>query len=85
MDFLATLRRLSAIGVPFVVVGGVAASLYGSTRLTTDLDQLLGRATALKLGKATIAIASVNDLIAMKRAAGRPQDLLDIEVLEGSR
>jgi hypothetical protein len=32
------LRRLTAAGVDFVVVGGIAATLHGSRRLTDDLD-----------------------------------------------
>jgi hypothetical protein len=33
----------------------------------------------------TVAFAGLDDLIAMKRAAGRPQDLIDIAELERSR
>lgn len=38
MDFLTVLRALEATRTPLVIVGGVAARLYGSTRLTQDLD-----------------------------------------------
>jgi hypothetical protein len=138
-----------------VIVGGVAAHLYGSTRLTHDLDlvvslgdphwprvvdaiwslggrpripesleqirdpetirtwirdkhmlalsfrspdgavvvdllvgqanrveELMSRATEIELGGGVVRIAAIDDLIAMKRLAGRPQDLLDIEILE---
>lgn len=158
MDFLAVLRALRASGAQFVIVGGVAASLYGSTRLTHDLDlvpsldsetwprlvdalydlggqpripesrdaianpenvkqwieekgmlaltfrssdgstevdllvaksneipALLDRATKVILEGQEFAVASLDDLIAMKKKAGRPQDLLDAEVLVGLR
>jgi predicted nucleotidyltransferase len=37
-DFLIFLEKLNDEGVEFVIVGGVAARLYGSTRLTHDVD-----------------------------------------------
>ena len=38
IDFLRLLKALSAASVDFVIVGGVAARLHGSTRLTHDID-----------------------------------------------
>jgi predicted nucleotidyltransferase len=38
LPFHDLLKRLSDFGVEFVVVGGVAATLHGSARITTDLD-----------------------------------------------
>jgi hypothetical protein len=38
VQFESILRALSAAGVEFVVVGGVAATIHGSARLTSDLD-----------------------------------------------
>jgi hypothetical protein len=49
---------------------------YASLRRHADVVELDG---------ALVPIASLEDLIAMKRAAGRPQDELDIESLEVAR
>jgi hypothetical protein len=43
------------------------------------------RADVVELAGALVRIASLEDLIKMKRAAGRPQDELDIESLEIAR
>lgn len=147
------LRRLTERGVDFVVIGGVAAILWGSARNTFDLDisfaldeenlqalgdllvdlganlkgvdddvpfvadartlrrvelltlntaagelDLLGhpagapdydtlrkRARRMDLGGFNILVSSLDDLIAMKAAAGRAKDLADIEELEAIR
>jgi hypothetical protein len=143
------LQRLTAAGVDFVVIGGIAVVLAGYGRATRDLDiavasdtnlealgdvlvgldakvrgvdddvpfvadgrtlegiQLLtletslgwldvhrlvpgvrsydalrARAQRVRLGDTAVAVASVDDLIAMKRAAGRPQDQIDLEALQ---
>ena len=154
-DFLGLLEKLADSGLEFVIVGGVAARLHGSTRLTHDIDVipriereawarvvdmlwdagaqpripeprervrdvdavrgwvrdkrmlalsfrspdgsaevdlLVGetsrfaglreRAIHVELDGREYYVASLDDLIAMKRDAGRPQDLLDIEILE---
>jgi hypothetical protein len=44
--------------------------------------ELRRRAVRLDLGGVEVAVAALEDLIAMKRASGRPQDLLDLEELE---
>lgn len=42
-DFLALLRLLRGAGVEFVVVGGFAATVHGSARVTIDLDIVYAR------------------------------------------
>ena len=147
------LKTLTERGVDFVVVGGVAAVLYGSARNTFDLDicfalddgnlQALGavllglgaklkgvdddvpfvpdaktlrrvelltlttaaggldllahpkgapsydalrrRANRFDVGGFHVLVASIDDLLEMKRAAGREKDLADIRELETIR
>jgi predicted nucleotidyltransferase len=43
------------------------------------------RADRVELDGVVVAVASLGDLLAMKRAAGRPQDLADIDALEIAR
>lgn len=43
------------------------------------------RADTIDLEGASVRVASLEDLISMKRAAGRPQDLIDVEALEVAR
>jgi Nucleotidyl transferase AbiEii toxin, Type IV TA system len=144
------LGLLTAHGVDFVVVGGIAAALHGSPRVTQDLDlvfapdranlrllaralveaggklrgveedvpfvpdehtlsnvqlltlvtdhgaldvmvkpdgcppyeQLRRNADRYEVGAFGILVASIPDLIAMKRSAGRLKDLADVDELE---
>ena len=47
-----------------------------------DFDELWNRGMEVDLPSASLRIASIDHLILMKRAAGRQQDLADIERLE---
>ena len=47
-----------------------------------DFHEMHTRAVQFNFGEVTVAVACVDDLIAMKRAAARPIDLSDIEHLE---
>lgn len=152
-DPLAILQALHTHGVKFVIIGGIAARLWGSTSVTNDLDicyardaenlralaavladlnarlrgvdrdlpfqldaktlkmgdaftfttragnfDILGNpagsrgyeslartATLMNLGGIDVAVASIEDLLLMKRAAGRPKDLIEVEVLAALR
>jgi hypothetical protein len=50
-----------------------------------DFERLVQRAVPTIVGKRTVPVASIDDLIEMKRAAGRRRDLDDIEALERIR
>lgn len=144
------LAALNAAAVDYVVIGGIAAVMYGSAQFTQDLDvcystdqdnldrlgsalqtldarlrgvaedvpfvpdgrtlrrtqvltldtrlgpldvlaapsgfpgyeQLRRNAKLIERGGGSFSIASLEDLIAMKRAAGRPKDLIAVEELE---
>ena len=45
-------------------------------------EELYGRSVRIALPSCDVQVASIEDLIAMKKTAGRPQDLADIQALE---
>lgn len=93
---LDLVRTLTDHGVDYVVIGGFAVIAHGSPRSTRDLDivgrpagappyqELLARAVPVTIGGLEVLVAGLDDLIAMKRAAGRPLDLQDIADLTES-
>ncbi|MDQ6893311.1 MAG: hypothetical protein M3167_11625 [Acidobacteriota bacterium] len=148
-DPLRALQTLVRHRVRFVVIGGFAGRLWGSTTVTNDLDvcyardrknlkalsgalqelgaalrgapdglpfrpdaetlssgdhftfttnagnldclgdpagsrgfmDLIAGAEPMKLDSVEVAVASLDDLIRLKRAAGRPKDLVELEIL----
>ena len=47
-----------------------------------SFDEMRERAHLVPLGDLSVPIASREDLLTLKRAAGRPQDLADVRLLE---
>lgn len=154
MQFFSLIERLCDHRVSFVIIGGVAAALHGSARMTQDIDvlyertdenikrlaaalaplspylrdappglpfifdertmqdvfnltlstsegaidllaevpgvdsfqQIAARALKLKINGREIPLVQLGDLIALKKAAGRPKDLeaiAELELLQG--
>ncbi len=88
MFLIELVKTLQEAKIKFAVAGGYAVALHGAIRGTVDIDIVIAttlesyqkaEAALLSLG---FPILSKKSLIAMKRAAGRPQDLEDIAALE---
>ncbi|MGI8783658.1 MAG: hypothetical protein ACR2L2_08435 [Acidobacteriota bacterium] len=58
-DFAALLRLLTTSGVEFILVGGLAATVHGSARLTQDIDAVYNRSEE-NLLRLTAALAGQN-------------------------
>jgi hypothetical protein len=54
-DFKALLRTLTEGGVEFILIGGVAATVHGSSRLTRDVD-VVYRRTRENIGRLVTAL-----------------------------
>ncbi|MGQ0464071.1 MAG: hypothetical protein ACT4QG_02005 [Sporichthyaceae bacterium] len=87
---------LAAADVRFVVGGGIAVvPFYDPERVAREVDmfvaypldfeRLVASAVPTRIGEYTVRVAAIGDLLEMKRAAGRPQDLADIDALERLR
>jgi hypothetical protein len=59
--------------------------VLGTPAGVEGFDELDRRAVPFDLGDVTVRVASIDDLIRMKRAAGRPKDLIEVEVLAAVR
>lgn len=59
--------------------------VLGTPSGVAGFDELDRHAVEFDLGEVTIRVASVDDLIRMKQAAGRPKDLIEVEILSAVR
>jgi hypothetical protein len=88
----ALAKRGFAAQIPdssFIEVTRVIPLVHQATHIPVDLvlagpgleDLFFERALAKKVGKTTINVASLEDLIVMKILSGRPKDIGDVETL----
>jgi hypothetical protein len=57
----------------------------GTPAGTSGFDELDRKATTMSIGGADVRVASIDDLITMKLAAGRQKDLVEVEILAALR
>jgi predicted nucleotidyltransferase len=93
LDPVPLLKHLHAHGVEHIIIGGLAVSAHGHVRPSKDLDivpdpahENLERlvsalADANALEGIPVRVCGLDALRAMKRAAGRPQDIEDLRRL----
>jgi len=63
-----------------------AFDVFGTPSGTAGYDDLAASATSIDLGRGLVVrVASLEDLMRMKRAAGRPKDLIQLEHLGALR
>lgn len=78
--------RALAAGDSFTLVTDAGdLDILGTPQGTTGYDDLARTATETDLDGFVVLVTSIDDLIRMKRTAGRPKDLIEVEVLGALR
>lgn len=77
-----TLRRVEVLTLE---TAAGRLDVLARPRGVSAYQSLRNRAERMHLGEFSVRVASLEDLIAMKLAAGRPKDLADVEELEAIR
>lgn len=82
VPFVPDARTLRGAGTLALTTGDGDIDLLADPPGSPGYASLKRKATQIELGGERVLIASIDDLIAMKEATARPQDLLDVESLE---
>jgi hypothetical protein len=85
IPFIADARTLRQTQILCLVTDDGNLDLLVEPSGAADYGTMRRRADEIELDGVTVAVASVDDLISMKDAAGRPQDQIDVEALEAAR
>ena len=73
-NFSTLLRALDKAGVEYILVGGAAATVHGSARLTLDVDVVYRRARE-NLARVRTELCDVHDAVADDRRYERAATL----------
>jgi Nucleotidyl transferase AbiEii toxin, Type IV TA system len=82
VPFVADVRTLRNVGLLTLVTSLGELDVLSRPPGAPTYRELRSNADRYDLGAFNVSVASIDDLIAMKQAAGRAKDLLDIEELE---
>jgi len=74
-------RMLAAVDSMTLVTDFGPLDLLGAPAGVESYAELARRSITMKLDGLTIKVASLDDLMAMKKAAGRRKDLIELEIL----
>jgi hypothetical protein len=85
IPFVADARTLARTKILLLTTTLGEIDLLVEPKGSPSYAALRRRADRIDLDGTSVLIASIEDLIAMKLAAGRPQDLIDVEALELAR
>ena len=79
---VAAVKKLAENEVVYLGVPPVRVDILRSADGISDVDSTLARAVRALLGDLSVPILALDDLLVNKRAAGRPQDIADVALLE---
>lgn len=82
IPFVADARTLANVRLLTLTTSAGWLDVHREVDGSPPYETLRRNANRVKLGEFAVLVASPHDLIAMKRAAGRPQDTADIAELE---
>ncbi|MFO1077734.1 MAG: hypothetical protein U1E73_08410 [Planctomycetota bacterium] len=83
-DFRDLLAAFSARDVRFLIVGATRSAILAAVE-GIEFEACFGRCVTARFADVDVAYVSREDLIANKRAVGRPQDRIDADELERLR
>jgi hypothetical protein len=85
VPFRVDARALAAGDAFTFVTDAGDLDVLGTPAGTAGYEDLAGSAKPTELDGLTVLVAGIDDLIRMKRAAGRPKDLVEVEILGALR